>query len=442
LAGWCGVFFPRLTEWLRGLPDRRDREACDYSNAALSWTAILMYAGRLGARRQIKYLLNTAGARERLGSLCHESVPSVPHGDTVDDYLVAVDAAAVEAIAQEMVRALLEARRLEPFRLLGKYYLATVDLSGHLYLGDAPSSFTEGCLTQKAEDGRTLYCRPVCEAKLITRTALALSIGSEFVENPPDFDPATDAQDSELPAARRLLPRLKRAFGGFAFCALLDARYCNETGFALCKENDWRFIITFKEGSLPSVWDEFQVLRRLVEHNRRRVIVDDIAYDYAWVNDIEYHGRKLNVLECRWTDAKGDHRFVWATDIPITAETCQPLAQEGGRHRWKTENEGFRAQKHGGFEMEHAYAKRPTSAKNFYLLLQVAHILSQMLECYCRGKRAVKRTFGSLRNLARAFLESFRRNPLPDPETLREFLDQPIQVRLKPSRASGGHDTS
>ena len=48
--------------------------------------------------------------------------------------------------------------------------------------------------------------------------------------------------------------------------------------------------------------------------------------------------------------------------------------------------------------MEHAYAKRPTAAKNFYLLLQVAHILSQMLECYCRGKRAVKRVYGSLRN--------------------------------------------
>jgi len=431
-----------LTAWLRALPDRRDREACDYSNAALAWTAILMYAGRLGARRQIKYLLNTARARDRLGALCHEAVEAVPHGDTVDDYLVATAPAAVEAIPQAMVRALLEARRLEPFRLLGKYYLASVDLSGHLYLGDTPSAFTEGCLTRTTEDGRTLHYRPVCEAKLITRTGLALSIGSEFVENPPDLNPDTDAQDSELPAARRLFPRLKRAFGGFAFCALLDARYCNETGFVLCQENDWRFIITLKEGSLPSVWKEFQALRGLVPQNRRRVIVDDIAYDYAWVNAVPYGKRKLNVLECRWTDAKGDHRFVWATDIHITVETCQPLAQEGGRHRWKTENEGFRAQKHGGFEMEHAYAKRPMSAKNFYLLLQVAHILTQMLECYCRGKKTVKHAFGSLRNLARAFLESFRRDSLPAPETLRQFLNQPIQVRLRPSRVGGGDDTS
>ena len=100
--------------------------------------------------------------------------------------------------------------------------------------------------------------------------------------------------------------------------------------------------------------------------------------------------------------------------------------------------------------MEHAYAekgaqallKRPTSAKNFYLLLQVAHILSQMLECYCHGKKAVQRAFGSLRNLARLFLESFRRDPIPDPEALRHFLDEAIQIRLNPSRASGANDSS
>jgi hypothetical protein len=434
--------FPRLTEWLRVLPDRREREACDYPNAALAWTAILMYLGRLGARRQIRYRLRSPGARARLEGLCGEALPAFPDGDTVDDYLVAVDPAAVQALPQAMVRALLEARRLEAFRLLGRYYLVTFDLSGHLYLGDTPSEFTQGCLTQTTDDGRTLYYRPACDAKLVTRTGLALSIGTEFVENPPGVDPKKDAQDSELPAAERLFPRVKNAFPGFAFCALLDARYCNETGFALCEKNDWRFIITLKEGSLPTVWQEFQTLRRLTPKNRLTVVCDDLRYEYAWVNGIACGKRPLNVLECRWTDQDGDHCFVWVTDIPITANNCNPLAQEGGRQRWRTENEGFRAQKHGGFEMEHAYAKRPNSAKNFYLLLQVAHILSQMLECYCEGKTHVKRAYGSLRNLARAFLESFRRDPIPEPEALRPFLDEAIQIRLNPSRASGATDSS
>jgi len=392
-----------------------------------------MYVARLGARRQIRHRLRCAGARERLKGLCAEQVRSVPDGDTVDDYLVGLDPAAVQAIPQAMVRALLECRRLEGFRLLGRYYLVTFDLSGHLYLGERSGDFTVGCLTQRTEDGRTVYYRPVCEAKLVTRTGLALSIGTEFVENPAGFDRKMNAQDSELSAAGRLFARVKTAFPGFAFCALLDALYCNETGFALCEKNDWRFLISLKEDSLRSVWNEFQTLRRLTPENRLAVVCNDVRYEYAWVNDIAYGQRKVNVLECRWTDEKGDHRFVWVTDIRVTAENGDALAQEGGRQRWKTENEGFRAQKHGGFQMEHAYAKRPQSAKNFYLLLQVAHILSQMLECYCSGKKAVKRAFGSLRNLGRAFLESFRRDPIPDAATLQRFLDLPIQVRLDSS---------
>ena len=422
-----------MTARFRALPDRRDPALCDYSNAALSWASVLMYLGRLGARRQVRYQLRGPGVQSRLEGLCEEALPAVPDGDTIDDYFATVDPAAVGSLPQAMVRDLLEARCLEDFRLLRRYYLLTVDLSGHLYLGDRPSAFTEGCLTQKTEDGRTVYYRPVCEAKLVTRTGLAVSLGSEFVQNPPGFDPAKDTQDSELPAAERLFPRVKKAFAGFRFCALLDARYCNETGFALCERNDWRFIITLKEGALPSVWQEFQTLRDLTPLNRQRVIRDDVRYEYAWVNDIAYGARRLNVLECRWTDPKGDHCFVWVTDIPITAATCEPLAQEGGRQRWRTENEGFRAQKHGGFAMEHAYALRPTSAKNFYLLLQVAHIFSQMWECYCHGKQSVKRRYGSLLNLGRAFLEALRRDPVPDPDALRRFLAEPIQVRLNSS---------
>jgi hypothetical protein len=422
-----------LSDHLRGLPDGRAPEQCDYPPDALCWTGIFMYEGRLSARRQIRRRLDTEPTVARLSRHCGRELAAVPHGDTVDDYLAAVDPAAMQGVPQGMVRDLLEARRLEDFRLLGRYYLLTCDLSGHLSLGDRASDFTRGCLTQTAEDGRTLYYRPVCEAKLVTRTGLALSIGSEFVENPPDFDPK-DSQDSELPAAGRLFQRVKAAFSGFAFCALLDARYCNETGFALCEKNDWRFIVTLKEGSLPSVWNEFQALRKMAPENRRTVIRDDVRYEYAWVNDIPYGERRLNVLECRWTAPDGTpHRFVWATDIRLSADNCDPLAQEGGRQRWRTENEGFRAQKHGGFDMEHAYAKRAASAKNFYLLLQVAHIRAQMLECYCRGKKAVKRAFGSLRNLGVALLESLRRDPIPDAETLRRFMEAPIQIRLNTS---------
>ena len=92
-----------------------------------------------------------------------------------------------------------------------------------------------------------------------------------------------------------------------------------------------------------------------------------------------------------------------------------------------------RTQKHAGFAMEHAYVKRPQAAKNFYLLLQIAHLLCQIYECYWQGKRAVKRVFGSLINLARKLLESFRRDRPLVPEAAALFFAERIRVSLDTS---------
>jgi len=422
-----------MNGWLAALPDARDPDLRAYSGGVLIWMGILMYATRLGARRQITpWLGANERVRRRLSVLSEEEVGGVPHGDTLDDFLATLDPAQTQKIVRQMARALLESRRLEEFRLLDRYYLLAGDMSGHLYLGERASAFTQGCLTQKTLEGHTLYYRPACEAKLITRNGMALSFGSEFVENPAGFDPEGGIpQDSELPAAQRLFAGVKEAFPGFPFCLLLDSRYCNETTFALCQEYDWRFIITLKEGSIPSVWKEFQTLRAQTPQNRLVMTgPDQIEYRFAWVNDIAYGARTLNVLECCWTDTDGDHRFVWVTDIPIHADNCDALAHEGGRQRWKIENNGFRAQKHEGFEMEHAYAMRLLAAKNFYLILQIAHMLCQLFECYWHGKKAVKKAFGSLHNLGRFLLESLRRDALLDPHAMRAFLDQPVQIRL------------
>jgi hypothetical protein len=436
LFAWSGVFSPRWTEWLRAVPDRRDAELITYSVQTLLWAAILMFVFRLGARRQIPFRLQTPEAVLRLKRLTGEDLDGVPHGDTIEDYLATLNPSELQKIPVAMVRALLEARRLEKFRLLGKYYLLAVDMSGHLYLGDQPSAFTEGCLTQTAGDGRTLYYRPVSEAKLVTRTGLALSVGSEFVQNVPRKGQSQEKykQDCEQKATRRLLPQVRKHLSGFALCLLLDSLHCNEPTFRWCQQNDCRFIITLKEGSLPSVLQEFEALRRQSPENSSCAETKDARLQFSWVNHIPYLNRTLNVLECVQTHPSGQRtRFVWVTDIEVTRELCQALSQEGGRQRWRIENEGFRTQKHAGFEMEHAYAMHPIPAKNFYLLLQIAHILSQMFECYCQGKRAVKHDFGSLRNLAHAVLESWRRDPIPDAERLRAFLHQAIQIRLDTS---------
>jgi len=404
---------------------------------ALVWTAILMFACRLGARRQIHHRLHRPNVAAYLGRLACQALHRVPHGDTVADLVGVLLAEELGKVRTALVRSLIERRMLEGFRLLNTDYLITLDGTGHLALGDTPSKFTEGCLTQKLPDGRTFYYRYVLEAKLVARSSLALSVGTEFVENVRRAGQSDEdyKQDCELKGAYRLLPWLNDQFPQLAICLLLDGLYAKEPIFALCQKLHWHFLIVLKEGSLPSVYDEFY---RLLPERNEPTLVRDIKgarQDIRWVNDIAYQNRTLGVLECVETPNDGSQptRWLWVTNIPITPENATPLANQGGRQRWRTENEGFHAQKHGGYAMEHAYAKDPTAAKNFYLLLQIAHTFAQLFERRIGGKRDLKARFGSLRNLANQLLEALRTDPLPPADELDAFLAAAIQIRLDTS---------
>ena len=144
--------------------------------------------------------------------------------------------------------------------------------------------------------------------------------------------------------------------------------------------------------------------------------------EFRWVRQLDYEdsaGRpwKLNALECtETTTATGERQyFAWLTPLPVGVKTVAEIAQKGGRYRWKVENEGFNRQKNSGLNLEHVYSIDPEKAKAYYLLLQIAFILVQLVE---RGSllrrlaeacgRPVWKLFGSLKNVARRLLESVR----------------------------------
>ena len=67
------------------------------------------------------------------------------------------------------------------------------------------------------------------------------------------------------------------------------------------------------------------------------------------------------------------------TDLPITNKNIKETIYLG-RKRWKIENEGFNIQKNGTFDIGHLYSKDSKAIKVHYLMIQIAHIIRQMLE--------------------------------------------------------------
>ena len=111
----------------------------------------------------------------------------------------------------------------------------------------------------------------------------------------------------------------------------------------------------------------------------------------------------------------------------------------GGRPRWCIENEGFNVQKNSGLNLEHAYSFGAEQFKAFYLLLQIAHLILQLLEkgSLLRQWAAKENTtpvglFGSLKNMAKRLLDSVRYLAWPD-EAFSVAAAKKMQIRLDTS---------
>jgi hypothetical protein len=417
-------FFPQFNTWLDRLPDSRVQDACTYTRRFLAWWGLFLYLLQLGARRQLDYELRDAGrpVLVNLNRLADTEQTTLPVHDTLDHFLGKVKLAGWERLRTQMVQRLLRMKALDAARLLGRPVLL-LDATGLICFH---RRHCPHCLVQK-HGKKTLYLHHVLEAKLLGPAGVVVSLDSEFIENADAGDTQGKSadeikQDCELKAMDRLLRRIKAVYPQLHFVLAMDNLYACGTVFALAAELGWSFVVTFKEGRTPALWREFQALLPSCPQNTlRRQWADEPAQQFRWVNQLDYQdseGRrwKLNALECtETTTAGGKQYFAWLTGLPVGQKTVEAIAQKGGRYRWKIENEGFNRQKNSGLNLEHVYSINPEKWKSYYLLLQIAFIIVQLLE---RGSllrrlaeelgRPLWKLFGSLKNVARRLLDSVR----------------------------------
>jgi len=431
-------FFGGFVHLFRGVDDPRHRAYVLYSLQSLLTTGVLLFVFRLAARRQITYWLRR-NRRSHVKFTSLLGVDAVPHGDTLNVVAARLRLPQVQAVVTAMTETLIRRKVLYRYRLFAHYFLVVMDGTGMLTFA---RRHCPHCLTTTRKDGRTIYYHPVLEAKVVTANGFAFSLMTEFIENPGEH-PST--QDCELKAFYRLTERLKQRFPRLPICLVLDSLFAGGPTFTLCQRYGWKYIIVLQEGDLPSVHEEFNALTRLAPENHLRFhtgLQSRTQQDFRWVNDIAYvdsqrREHSLAVVECLESEPEGDGgrrttRFKWVTNFAVSERRVITLANQGGRLRWKIENEGFNTQKNGGFALEHAYSEDPVASKVFYFLLQIAHLLSQLIEKGSLLRTAIPAGVGSAKNLALRLLEAWRNLRL-SPETLRAMLTVRVQIRFDTS---------
>jgi len=414
-------FFPSFWGWVKSIPDPRNCQKITYPLESLIITGLLLFILRLGSRRQIKFELSSDILIQNLEKVFPYQAEKIPHGDTLNYLLSGVDPENISNLRTLMIRRLLRAKCFAPYRLLDRHYLIAIDGTGHVSFS---KKHCDQCLQKKLKNGEIIYYHPVLEAKLILPFGMALSLDTEFMEN---TNPLASKQDSELNAGYRLLARIKSKFPQLKICLGLDSLFANQQIMEIAENYHWKYIINFKAGSIPTVAQEFNALLPLEPQNRLTFSQKDVRQDYQWVTEIDHEGHLVNVLSCHEIKEKQEPKdFVWLTNLNLTSKNCFIIANEGGRKRWKIENEGFNTQKNGGFNLEHAYSTNVFAVKNFYLLLQIAHILIQLMEYGILGKKRIKKLYGSAKNVAHRLMEELKFTLLDD-LTLK-WLDKRIRI--------------
>ena len=175
-------------------------------------------------------------------------------------------------------------KALDDFRFQGDF-VAAVDGTGYLSFSHHHCS---QCLTQK-------HWRPTFPISIRSWKPNSLpqpaSASSEPVYRlwPYRADYQDKKQDCELKAFDRLAQTLKGLFPQLRLCLIFDSLYGCGRAFAACQQYHWHFVVTFKEGRTPELWQEFQALLKLCPQQKRTLMLPDKTRRlYRWVEQLPY----------------------------------------------------------------------------------------------------------------------------------------------------------
>ena len=395
-------FFPDLIEELKGVTDQRHQSYIRYENHVILMTRILAGIFYISSMRKASEEFNNEQMIANIGYVCGRELEELPYWETINLYLKKVPEADLQQIIWKLVKGLLRSRAFENARIRDRYWQIIVDGT---QLVSSRTELDGGYLYRRHKQGTeeeyVEYYYYVLEAKLYLHKDIYVSIMTEFVEN---TDTEAEKQDCERKAAKRLMERLKAQFPMLPILFCADSLYACESIFQLCRKYRWSFLIRYKKGSIPSVYQEYESLRKQ-ENNYREYQINGLSCWYDHVCGIDYNGSALNLLE--YGDSEEKH-FCFLTDLPITIKNRIQLLIDG-RRRWAIENHGFNTQKNHGFFLEHLFSRNGQAMKNHYLLIQIAHMISQLLDAW---KKLWENLPISREQKHKRLLESWKQIPL------------------------------
>ena len=410
-------YFPDLIEDIKKVMDERNQSYVTYEIEVIIFVMILKNICSIESMQEMNESFNEDTCVKNIYRVLGlEEKDYLPHYVTINECLSKLDNKELEKIRKKMIYGIIRKRSFEYGKFLGEKWLVIVDAT---QLFSFRERHCEHCLTKTLHKGtpeeKTIYYHQVLEAKLVLGDDMIISLATEFIENPKEN---ASKQDCELTSFTRLAETLKKQYPRLPICLLADSLYANNTVFQICRKNKWDYLIRYKEGSIPSIMEEYREIVSMGEMEESIIETEETyrrkpnlkqRLQIRWVNALEYMKHPIHILELKIERAgKLYKEFRWLSSMEIKASIAEEMV-ETGRKRWLIENEGFNIQKNHRYVITHANSLNYNAMKNHYLITQIADILMQMYE---NGDKGIKELKYTIKRISEELLESLRKQEL------------------------------
>jgi Transposase DDE domain len=215
----------------------------------------------------------------------------------------------------------------------------------------------------------------------------------------------TEKNDCERNAAKRFTAKLRQDHPHLQFIVTEDGLSSNAPHIETLHDYACHYILGVKEGDHAYLFEQVRAAEQAgrVTYYERHDRAAGIEHQFRFVNDMPLNESRsdvrVNFIEYWEVSEKKVQHFSWVTDLRVTKDNIYKLMQ-GGRARWKIENETFNTLKNQGYNFDHNYGHGEQNLSVVLAtLMMLAFLVDQTQQLCCGLFRAVWHQLGSKRLL-------------------------------------------
>jgi len=383
------------------IPDQRERK-CPISLTDALMSAVGMFSLKDPSLLAFEERRNDENMRNLFG------IARVPSDTHMREILDRVEPRRLRPSFNAVFRRLQRGKVLEPFVFYKGCYLLSLDGTGYF---SSSAIHCDSCLEKvNKQTGEITYQHQMLAAVMVHPSHReVIPLAPEPIEK----QDGSEKNDCERNAAKRLLRQIRQEHPHLKLIVVEDGLASNAPHIRELQALNMHFILGAKPGDHPFLLDQVLAAFDADQVTTISWTEGGISCEIAFINGVPLNESnqdvRVNWLYYSEYGPNGEERkWTWVTDLQISRQNARRLVQ-GGRCRWKIENETFNTLKNQGYRFEHNYGHgKQNLSVVFAMLMMLTFLVDQVQQLCCPLFRATLKKMASKRALWDKLRSHFR----------------------------------